>query len=71
MKICPICGKKYNEPSALSRKDNETQICPDCGTKEALDDFDKHRMLPAERTRAKVYSTGNKWAIENFENTHN
>lgn len=23
-----------------------------------------------ERTRAEVYATGNKWAIENFEATH-
>ncbi len=26
---------------------------------------------PAERTRKAVYATGNKWAIENFEATHN
>lgn len=26
---------------------------------------------PQERTRAAVYATGNKWAIENFEATHN
>lgn len=26
---------------------------------------------PQERTRAKVYATGNKWAIENFNDTHN
>ena len=26
---------------------------------------------PQERTRAKVYATGNKWAVENFNDTHN
>lgn len=26
---------------------------------------------PFERTRASVYATGNKWAIENFNATHN
>ena len=26
---------------------------------------------PYERTRASVYATGNKWAIENFNATHN
>ena len=26
---------------------------------------------PQERTRAAVYASGNKWAIENFEATHN
>ena len=25
---------------------------------------------PYERTRARVYATGNKWAIENFNATH-
>ena len=36
-KFCPRCGKPYYEPPALSRLDNETLICPDCGTREALD----------------------------------
>lgn len=27
-------------------------------------------MTPYERTRAAVYATGNKWAIENFNATH-
>lgn len=34
---CPRCGKTYNGVPALSRKDNETMICPDCGTREALE----------------------------------
>lgn len=28
-------------------------------------------LSPYERTRAAVYATGNKWAIENFNATHN
>lgn len=28
------------------------------------------RMTPYERTRAAVYATGNRWAIENFHATH-
>lgn len=35
--ICPICGERYKGVGALSRKDNQTMICPDCGTREALD----------------------------------
>jgi hypothetical protein len=31
----------------------------------------RRRLSPYERTRAAVYATGNKWAIENFEATHN
>ena len=37
MRICPICGQGYTGAPALSRKDNETFICPDCGTREALE----------------------------------
>ena len=36
MKLCPKCGKEYSEHSALSRDDNKTEICPDCGILEAL-----------------------------------
>ncbi|MBO5638644.1 MAG: hypothetical protein J5916_01940 [Oscillospiraceae bacterium] len=35
--VCPLCGKTYAEPPALSRTDNETLICPDCGTRQALE----------------------------------
>lgn len=34
---CPKCGRTYTERPALSRIDNETLICPDCGTREALE----------------------------------
>lgn len=30
----------------------------------------ERRPTPYERTRAQVYATGNKWAIENFHATH-
>lgn len=36
IKICPVCGKEYTEHPALSRKDNKTEICPECGMAEAL-----------------------------------
>lgn len=34
--ICPLCGKEYTDPPALSRSDNHTLICPRCGSEEAL-----------------------------------
>lgn len=34
--ICPVCGQTYTGRPALSRIDNETPICPDCGAREAL-----------------------------------
>ena len=36
---CPKCGKPYSGYPALSRRDNTTLICPDCGTREALEDM--------------------------------
>ena len=36
LKICPRCGKAYHGAPALSRADSETLICPDCGTRQAL-----------------------------------
>ena len=36
IRVCPKCGSTYHGVPALSRKDNETLICPDCGTREAL-----------------------------------
>ena len=34
---CPRCGVSYRGVPAISRADNKTEICPDCGTREALE----------------------------------
>ena len=36
-RICPICRKLYTGIPATSRIDNITPICPDCGTRQALE----------------------------------
>ena len=36
MAVCPMCGRTYHGVPAISRTDNETLICPDCGTRQAL-----------------------------------
>ncbi len=46
LSVFPRCGKPYHERPALSRLDNETLICPDCGTREALDSIG---VAPAEQ----------------------
>ncbi len=38
-RVCPRCGKIYVQFPALSRRDNETLICPECGTAEAFEDY--------------------------------
>lgn len=88
MQICPKCRNKVERLLALSRTDNKTMICDECGTKEALDAVgltegssvreailqstrqNPRRSSAYEKTRATVYATGNKWAIENFHATH-
>ena len=35
--VCPQCGKTYHGRPTLSRADNKTPICPDCGTRQALE----------------------------------
>ena len=36
VRVCPICGQEYTGHPAISRTDNETPICGDCGTRQAL-----------------------------------
>ena len=75
VRVCPLCNKEYTDYPALLRRDNQTEICPECGLQESLMAISISksavpRMSHYERTKAKVYATGNKWAIENFEATH-
>ena len=37
VRTCPICGNSYTGHPALSRTYGETPICPDCGTRQALE----------------------------------
>jgi len=71
MKICPKCGKGFERLLAVSRSDNKTMICDECGIREALDSLPVEYLTPQERTRIAVAATGNKWAMENFNATHN
>ena len=34
---CPFCGQTYSGRPAISGTDNKTPICPDCGTRQALE----------------------------------
>lgn len=36
LRTCPRCGEVYSGHGAVSRVDSLTVICPDCGTREAL-----------------------------------
>ncbi len=70
MEICPKCGRRFERLLTISRMDNKTMIC-DGRTMEALDSVPHGILAPQERTRLAVAATGNKWAMENFNATHN
>ena len=40
---CPKCNKEFTEYPALSRVDNETEICPECGIREAIEAYETLR----------------------------
>lgn len=39
LKKCPICNKRYYGQGAISRRDNKTEICNNCGINQAMQDF--------------------------------
>ena len=39
---CPKCGAYYFGYPALSREDNKTKICPECGVREAILRMDRY-----------------------------
>lgn len=62
--VCAKCGSKDIEYLGGGRC-----RCAECESEQ--DSRDKCIESPYERTRRAVYATGNKWAIENFNATHN
>lgn len=41
MDKCPKCGGPLGDRPALSRRDGKTDICSECGYKEAMEDAEK------------------------------
>jgi len=54
-KKCPRCGQRKFHPiktmNALSRRDNETYICSDCGVEEAMEDFCNFILRKRDRVK--------------------
>ena len=44
-RVCPIRKQTYEGYPALSRADNKTEICPNCGTLEALAQFMENHVV--------------------------
>ncbi|MDE6748582.1 MAG: hypothetical protein K2K21_05900 [Lachnospiraceae bacterium] len=57
IKICPKCGGRYGGVPVLSREDSKSFICPDCGTREALEQMgiDKQEQQEIIKTIHRCY----------------
>lgn len=38
-RLCPECGRAYTDAPAISRRSGGNEICPECGMREALEDW--------------------------------
>lgn len=46
MALCPKCSENFMEGSGvLSKQDNKTEICPECGYKESVEYFEKKYVI--------------------------
>ena len=48
-RTCPLCGETYHAVPAVSSTDSNMLICPDCGTRQALE-----RIGVNEKEREKI-----------------
>lgn len=48
MRTCKRCNHRYEGYPALSRVDNKSQICSECGVEEAMDNFLTGTIVPKE-----------------------
>ena len=71
MEKCPKYGRRFERLLDVSRIENNMMNCDDCGIMEALECVPQKILPHQERTRLAVAATGNKWAMENFNATHN
>lgn len=68
MRVIAYCAKCGGRNFDYTDTKNDIGYCHDC--KREVDIKEKYIETPYERTRAAVYATGNRWAIENFNATH-
>lgn len=71
-KMCPRCGRPYSDYPAISRYDDKTEICPDCGVEEAMINYtggtleapnkyeEKAKRYNKYKGKAKKYNKENK-----------
>lgn len=56
IRICPKCNQSFWARPALSRVDNETLICPDCGIREALESISVNKREDQDHVLALIHA---------------
>ena len=61
-RMCPRCGRPFSGYPAISRYDNETEICPDCGVEEAMVNYTGGTLEAPDKYKdeARKYNEENK-----------
>jgi predicted RNA-binding Zn-ribbon protein involved in translation (DUF1610 family) len=57
--LCPVCHNYFTDYPALSRKDNDTLICPQCGMNEAMVEYFKEEAEKAAKKIREKMEEGN------------
>jgi hypothetical protein len=53
-RICNRCNKTYIEHPAISRRDNNTRICSECGNEEAFIDYYSLKKMSDEQQKREL-----------------
>ena len=63
MKKCPKCGRGVKRLLAVSRMDNKTMVCDECGIREALEDsVSCGALTPQEYAEIVAVAMGEKYS---------
>ena len=63
VRTCPRCKQGYDEYPALCRRDNFTEVCPECGRLEAFEDAGYLDLYAGPRYW-RIWGTGDPGYIE-------
>lgn len=64
MRICPKCGRKFDRLLALSREDNKTMICDDCGERGKCKNINAKQVWAVNQRNGCDYFSGELINIE-------
>lgn len=63
-RICPLCGKGYTDYPAISRTKSAQEICPQCGTAQAVTQF---KMLTGQTGQTRGIAEWSKQSVSRME----